>query len=28
MPYADNKDVQVIIKGYLRKHDQVTVIKC
>ncbi len=27
-PYADNKDVQVIIKGYLRKHPEVKVVKC
>jgi DNA polymerase-3 subunit epsilon len=26
-PYADNKDVQVIIKGYLRKYPEVQVIK-
>ncbi len=27
-PYADNKDIQVIIKGYLRKYPDVKVIKC
>jgi DNA polymerase-3 subunit epsilon len=27
-PYADNKDIQVIIKGYLRKYSDVKVIKC
>ncbi|MEN8226415.1 MAG: exonuclease, partial [Bacteroidota bacterium] len=26
-PYADNKDVQVIIKGYLRKYLDVKIIK-
>ncbi|MDT8393528.1 MAG: exonuclease domain-containing protein [Bacteroidales bacterium] len=28
MPYADNKDVQVIIKGYLRKHPGMKMIRC
>ncbi|NQT76674.1 MAG: GIY-YIG nuclease family protein [Bacteroidetes bacterium] len=27
-PYADNKDVQVIIKGYLRKHPEIKIIRC
>lgn len=27
-PYADNKDVQVIIKGYLRKYPEVKLLKC
>jgi len=27
-PYADNKDVQVIIKGYLRKYPDVKIIRC
>jgi DNA polymerase-3 subunit epsilon len=27
-PYADNKDVQVIIKGYLRKYPEVKIIRC
>ena len=26
-PYADNKDIQVIIKGYLRKYPDVKLIK-
>jgi len=26
-PYADNKDVQVIIKGYLRKYADVKIIR-
>lgn len=28
LPYADNKDIQVIIKGFLRKHEDVRIIKC
>jgi DNA polymerase-3 subunit epsilon len=27
-PYADNKDVQVIIKGYMRKYPDVKIIRC
>ncbi len=26
-PYADNKDIQVIIKGYLRKYPEVKTIR-
>jgi len=27
-PYADNKDVQVIIKGYMRKFPELKILKC
>lgn len=28
MPYADNKDVQVIIKGYMRKYPDLKILRC